>query len=80
MTAIVVPASIAVMDPLPFLVSDIFDSLGQLCVVRDEDWAVVVELMKHEANAVIETDHGPFLIIRVNPLRTAEVQDEKTEL
>jgi len=80
MTAIVVPASVAALDPMPFPIPDIFDVLGQLCVVGDEDWDKVVESMKHEANYVIETDQGPFLMVRVNPLRTGEVQDEKTEL
>lgn len=79
MPAIICPARVAVA-PRPFLLEDHFQLLGQLCVVRDEDWDKVAELMKHEANVAIETDRGPFLIAWVNPLKTAEVQDEKTEL
>jgi hypothetical protein len=80
MSAIIVPAKIAVLDPMPFPIPDVFDALGQLCVVRDEDWDEIVGLMTHEDNYVIETSQGPFLMVHVNPLRTAEVQDEKTKL
>lgn len=74
MTAIVVPASIAVMElpvslrPMPFLVSDIFDAVGQLVVVRDEDWDEVVERciqLSPEDNlpTIIETEDGPFMVV-----------------
>jgi hypothetical protein len=63
MSALIAPASVAIAKP--FLLEDQFDAVGQLGVVRDEDWDSVIELLS-EKNAdyiIVQTDQGPFAII-----------------
>jgi hypothetical protein len=69
MTALIAPARVA-SKPMPFLLSDQFDALGQLGVVRDEDWDDLVELLS-EKNAdyiIVQTDQGPFMIVTRYPI------------
>ena len=53
---------------MPFLLSDMSDSLGQLVVVPDDRWDDVIALLKSEyLNTTdiqfVETDQGPFIYI-----------------
>ncbi len=68
MAVLVAPASTAV-EPRPFLLSDQFDALGQLVVVRDEDWDDIVKwtqehlLLPDREVTIVETQQGPFMFI-----------------
>ena len=67
MTALVAPALVAAF-PMPFLLENQFDVVGQLVVVPDERWDEMVAIvhgwnLQDECVTVIETDQGPFMII-----------------
>lgn len=66
-TALVAPAKVAAF-PMPFLLENQFDVVGQLVVVPDENWDEMVTIVngwnvQDKCVTVIETDQGPFMII-----------------
>ena len=64
MPALVAPVSVA-CDPMPFLLQDQFDAIGQLVVVPDERWDELVEMMRAVNDVIIiETNQGPFMLIQ----------------
>jgi hypothetical protein len=69
MSALMCPASVAVTDPRPFLLEDHFTAIGQLCIVRDEDWDEVVAKVKewdvNDTLTIIDTEAGPFLTVAI---------------
>lgn len=69
MSALICPASVAIAEPRPFLLEDQFDALGQLCIVRDEDWDQVIAHLKemdvHDTLVIIETEAGPFATVSI---------------
>ena len=68
MTAVVAPLRVA-CKPMPFLLEDMMDILGQLVVVPDENWDELVEWVRTElllpgrSVTIVETDKGPFMVI-----------------
>lgn len=69
MSALICPASVAVADPRPFLLEDQFTAIGQLCIVRDEDWDTVVAQVKewdvNDTLTIVDTEAGPFLVVSI---------------
>lgn len=69
MSALVCTASVAAAEPRPFLLEDQFAAVGQLCVVRDEDWDEVVarirELDVDDTLVIVDTEAGPFLTVSI---------------
>ena len=64
MTALIAPARVAA-KPMPFLLSDQFDAVGDMVVIPDDQWDTVIEMLM-EKNAdyiIIQTDRGPFIIV-----------------
>ncbi len=79
MTAVIAPARLAC--DMPFLLENHFDAIGDLGVVRDEDWDELIRLMDEKLNYVyhiVETDRGPFMV--VSGKLEKEDTNEKTEL
>jgi len=68
MSALAAPASVVVPAPMPFLLQNQYDTVGDLVVVRDEDWDKLVELVKtkygEKSYIIVDTDRGPFMIIK----------------
>jgi hypothetical protein len=67
MPALVAPSRVA-CKPMPFLLRDQFEAIGQLAVVSDDRWDEMVEMMRawtfpDKDVIIIETDHGPFMVI-----------------
>ena len=67
MPALLAPALIA-CEPMPFLLRDQFDAIGDIIVVPDSDWDGVVALIRSKTLPgkdviIVETDQGPFMII-----------------
>lgn len=67
MPAIVAPASVA-CTPTPFLLDDHSDLLGQMVVIRDEDWDEFIEMAKGMLRPgkeliIVETDQGPYCFL-----------------
>lgn len=69
MSALVAPVTVA-CNPMPFLLEDQFEAYGQLVVVPDENWDSMVLWVEQELllpgrkPIIMETDKGPFMLIR----------------
>ena len=68
MSVIIAKTSIA-CPPMPFLLSDMADSLGQMVVVPDDRWDDMITLLRddylnpNQELQFIETDQGPFIYL-----------------
>ena len=67
MPAIIATASLA-SPPMPFLLNDMSDAIGQMIVVPDDRWDDVIKMLRiHECQVheiqFIETDQGPFIYL-----------------
>lgn len=59
MAAIIAPASLAT-PPMPFLLRDMSESIGQMVVVPDDRWDDVIKILQRHKIQFIETDQGSF--------------------
>ena len=76
MSTVVAPMSVA-LEPMPFLLKDQFELVGDLVIVPDEKWDSLVEMLGTEDNSIIETERGPFMIVTVIPPELREAKNEE---
>ena len=78
-TAIVAPASMA-SPPMPFLLRDMSDAIGQLVVIPDDKMGeVIAMLQKRHDLQLIETDQGSFIYLPNSDVKDGIFELRSTE-
>ena len=63
-----IATSLLACEPMPFLLRDQFDAVGDIIVIQDADWDDVLALMRSKTLPgkdviIVETEQGPFMFI-----------------
>ena len=75
MSTILAPTRVAA-KPMPFLLANQFNIVGDIVVVPDDNWDEIVAMLGRD-NTIVETEKGPFMVVTQIPPEMKEVLNEK---